>query len=114
MAGSREDFPPLSKATEHGQQSATFPAPWTDNFTTPEPRSEVFPMTFVPPEQKLSFSTDDLSEGISFWNLTLVGYSIGQRPYYERLLASMRKLWKLKGSMSLISLPEGFFSSYIQ
>ncbi|KAI0527705.1 hypothetical protein KFK09_003310 [Dendrobium nobile] len=80
-----------------------------NNFTASETRFEVFPMTFVPPEQKLSFKTDDLSEGISFWNLFLVSYSIGQRPYYKRLLASMNKLWKLKGSLSLISLYEGFF-----
>ncbi|XP_028553644.1 uncharacterized protein LOC110106669 [Dendrobium catenatum] len=109
MAEISEDFPPLSKGPVVGQHASATLAPWTDNFTAPETRSEVFPMTFVPPQQKLSFKADDLSEGISLWNLTLVGYSIGQRPYYERLLASMKKLWKLKGSMSLISLAEGFF-----
>ncbi|KAI0488864.1 hypothetical protein KFK09_028703 [Dendrobium nobile] len=66
MSQSRDDFPPFSKATVLGQQSATIPAPWTDNFSASESRSEVFPMTFVPPEQKLSFSTDDLSEDYNF------------------------------------------------
>ncbi|KAL0904359.1 hypothetical protein M5K25_026453 [Dendrobium thyrsiflorum] len=49
------------------------------------------------------------SSGTSLWTLSLVGYSIGQRPYYERLLSAMNKIWTLKGSLSLLSLADGFF-----
>lgn len=69
----------------------------------------VVPMSFVPPSPKLSFSAIDLSEGSSVWSMSLVGYSIGQRPFYERLLAAMKNVWKLKGSFSLLSLTDGFF-----
>ncbi|XP_020681197.1 rab-like protein 6 [Dendrobium catenatum] len=54
-------------------------------------------MSFVSPSPKLSFKGDDLSEHSSIWSLALVGYSLGQRPYYERLLSAMKKLWVLKG-----------------
>ncbi|KAL0906051.1 hypothetical protein M5K25_024513 [Dendrobium thyrsiflorum] len=39
----------------------------------------------------------------------LVGYSIGQWPYYEHLLVAMKKIWTLKGSLSLFTLANGFF-----
>ncbi|KAL0918413.1 hypothetical protein M5K25_010420 [Dendrobium thyrsiflorum] len=34
---------------------------------------------------------------------------LGQRPYYERLLTTMKKLWILNGSLSFLSLADGFF-----
>ncbi|KAI0504295.1 hypothetical protein KFK09_015247 [Dendrobium nobile] len=54
-------------------------------------------MSFFSPSHKLSFKSEDLSEGSSLWSHSLVGYSIGQRPYYERLLSAMKKAWNLKG-----------------
>ncbi|PKU80578.1 hypothetical protein MA16_Dca011702 [Dendrobium catenatum] len=68
-----------------------------------------FPVSFFSPSQKLSFKADDLSEGKSVWNSALIGYSLGPRPYYERLLKAMQRLWTLKGSMKLLSLADGFF-----
>ncbi|XP_020704045.1 soluble scavenger receptor cysteine-rich domain-containing protein SSC5D-like [Dendrobium catenatum] len=76
---------------------------------TPPSNPEPFPVIFYPPKPKLSFRADDLSEGASLWNFSMVGYSLGQRPYYERLLSAMRKVWPLKGAISLLSLADGFF-----
>ncbi|XP_020702249.1 uncharacterized protein LOC110113881 [Dendrobium catenatum] len=70
---------------------------------------EDFPVSFVRPSQRLTFKDEDLSEGLSVWSFSLVGYSLGPRPYYERLLAAMKKVWILKGSFSLLSLTDGFF-----
>ncbi|KAI0504298.1 hypothetical protein KFK09_015250 [Dendrobium nobile] len=61
------------------------------------------------PTQKLSFKAADFSEGATIWTHSLVGYSLGQHPYYERLLAAMNKTWMLKGSFSLLSMADGFF-----
>ncbi|XP_020680859.1 uncharacterized protein LOC110098381, partial [Dendrobium catenatum] len=66
-------------------------------------------MSFVNPTKKLSFAASELTEGKDLWDLCLVGYSLGQRPYYERLLTTMNKAWKLKGSFSLLSLADDFF-----
>ncbi|KAL0928384.1 hypothetical protein M5K25_000261 [Dendrobium thyrsiflorum] len=40
---------------------------------------------------------------------SLVDYSIGHRPYYEALLSVIKKTWLLKGSLSLLTLYDGFF-----
>ncbi|XP_020683206.1 uncharacterized protein LOC110100132, partial [Dendrobium catenatum] len=62
-------------------------------------KSTNFPVSFVTPAPKLSFRGNDLSEGANFWNLSLVGYSIDPRPYYERLLLAMKKVWNIKGGI---------------
>ncbi|KAL0908257.1 hypothetical protein M5K25_022742 [Dendrobium thyrsiflorum] len=103
------DFPPLHQDSLLGPPPTAPVTSWTNHFSPSAPVSDDFSMCFVPPSQQLYFTVDDLLEGTSLWNLSLVGYSIGQRPYYERLLASMNKLWSLKDSLSLLSLAEGFF-----
>ncbi|XP_020703304.1 uncharacterized protein LOC110114692 [Dendrobium catenatum] len=82
---------------------------YAETAATPSSISEPFPVAFYPPKSKLSFRGGDLTEGSSLWTFSLVGYSLGQRPYYERLLAAMRKVWPLKGAISLLSLADGFF-----
>ncbi|KAI0489001.1 hypothetical protein KFK09_028842 [Dendrobium nobile] len=41
--------------------------------------------------------------------MSLIGYSIGKRPYYEALLSTIKKVWPLKGSLTLLTLDDGFF-----
>ncbi|XP_020705942.1 uncharacterized protein LOC110116623 [Dendrobium catenatum] len=60
-------------------------------------------------EEIINFPSEDITEAVNEWDLALVGYSLGKRPYYEALLNSVKKLWNLKGSLKLISLSEGFF-----
>ncbi|XP_020679641.1 uncharacterized protein LOC110097546 [Dendrobium catenatum] len=110
MATDPSGFPPLPGSSILGAIPLSLPpVTYASNLSASPSYSDEFPMSFVSPAKKLSFKTDDLSEGKSFWNLSLVGYSIGQRPYYERLLAAMNKAWKLKGSFSLLSLADDFF-----
>ncbi|PKU76698.1 RNA exonuclease 1 [Dendrobium catenatum] len=103
------DFPPLSGSSLLGPSHLLPPTSYASNLAaSPSPREE-WPLSFVKPAKKLSLVMNDLNEGKSLWNLSLVGYSLGPRPYYERLLASMEKAWKLKGALSLLLLADDFF-----
>ncbi|XP_020672933.2 uncharacterized protein LOC110092635 [Dendrobium catenatum] len=104
-----QDFPPLSNLTPKDSPSVLPSGSYADNVSIPAVKQSNFPVSFVSPAPKLSFRGNDLAEGANFWNLSLVGYSIGPRPYYERLLAAMKKVWSIKGAMSLLSLADGFF-----
>ncbi|KAL0928474.1 hypothetical protein M5K25_000358 [Dendrobium thyrsiflorum] len=108
MALSPGDFPPLSPSSLLGPVPPPLSTSFAENLAATPPTAP-FPLDFVLPAQKLAFVADDLTEGASLWSLSLVGYSLGVRPYYERLLAAMRKVWKLKGELSLLSLADGFF-----
>ncbi|KAI0527219.1 hypothetical protein KFK09_002818 [Dendrobium nobile] len=107
MASPSEDFPRLPNSSLLG------PSPGgpshADNVSAPAFQPAPFPVAFYNPGHKLSFNSSDLSEGKSLWNTALIGYSLGPRPYYERLLKAMQRLWTLKGSMTLLSLADGFF-----
>ncbi|KAI0501856.1 hypothetical protein KFK09_016801 [Dendrobium nobile] len=111
MALSTSEYPPLKSSSLLGVPSASKPpsTSYAENLVAPPPCREDWPLTFVHPEKKLSFRNNDLSEGKSLWNLSLVGYSLGPRPYYERLRVAIEKAWKLKGSLSLLSLADDFF-----
>ncbi|PKU83558.1 DnaJ protein like [Dendrobium catenatum] len=65
---------------------------WANNISAPNATSDSFPISFVPPSHKLSFSIEELLEGTSLWSLSLVGYWIGKCPYYKCLLAAMNKV----------------------
>ncbi|XP_020687490.1 uncharacterized protein LOC110103218 [Dendrobium catenatum] len=115
MAGNLQNFPPLpGRASLLGVSPSTSPpAPpalsYASNLAAPPANREEWPMSFVNPTKKLSFAASELTEGKDLWDLCLVGYSLGQRPYYERLLTAMNKAWKLKGSFSFLSLADDFF-----
>ncbi|KAI0495443.1 hypothetical protein KFK09_021744 [Dendrobium nobile] len=108
MASPSQKYPPLPNSSVLG-----LPTPglsYADNVSAPTTKPNAFPVTFFSPGQKkLSFNVNDLSEGKTIWNNALIGYSLGPRPYYERLLKAMQKLWPLKGSMSLLLMADGFF-----
>ncbi|KAI0531384.1 hypothetical protein KFK09_000938 [Dendrobium nobile] len=109
MALLPSDFPPLTGSSLLGAAPILPPISYASNLAAPSSSRDDWPLTFVKPAKKLSFVPNELNEGKEIWNLSLVGYSLGPRPYYERLLASMEKLWKLKGSLSLLSLADDFF-----
>ncbi|KAI0519571.1 hypothetical protein KFK09_007022 [Dendrobium nobile] len=106
MASSTHDFPPLPGSSVLGTPAGLS---YAENVSAPVIKTPSFPVSFHSPGQKLSFNSGDLVEGKAIWTTALIGYSLGPRPYYERLLKAMQKLWPLKGSMSLLSLADGFF-----
>ncbi|KAI0496208.1 hypothetical protein KFK09_022517 [Dendrobium nobile] len=55
------------------------------------------------------FTKSKFNAGALEWSLSLVGYSIGRRPFYEALLSVIKKTWTLKGELSLLTLDDGFF-----
>ncbi|XP_020673293.1 uncharacterized protein LOC110092929 [Dendrobium catenatum] len=103
------DFPPLQNPSILGPIPASSNVSFAKNLANPSATQDDFPVSFVRPSQKLAFKEDDLTEGLSVWSFSLVGYSLGPRPYYERLLAAMKKVWILKGSFSLLSMADDFF-----
>ncbi|PKU81146.1 RNA exonuclease 1 [Dendrobium catenatum] len=107
MATSHLVFPPLPNSSLPGPSPGGLS--YAENVSASTYKAPIFPVSFFSPSSKLSFKADDLTEGKSIWTTTLIGYSLGPRPYYERLLKAMQKIWNLKGSMTLLSLADGFF-----
>ncbi|XP_028550733.1 uncharacterized protein LOC110115963 isoform X2 [Dendrobium catenatum] len=102
------DFPPLVQAPVVFPSST--PRNWNKVFG-PEPSApKVLCLSYFPQEPEIvPFSDEKLTKGGEDWNLCLVGYSIGRRPFYEALLGDIKKTWSLKGSVQLLSLSDGFF-----
>lgn len=56
-------------------------------------QSSSFPLSYIRPTgSSVLFTDEELDEWAKVWSYTLVGYSIGRRPYYEALLASIHKI----------------------
>ncbi|KAL0914365.1 hypothetical protein M5K25_014709 [Dendrobium thyrsiflorum] len=98
------DFPPLSRVLP--PKVSDLPAlNWSNAVSAPRPPEKAFALSSsTPPDDPLDFTEIHVSAAKEEWNLSLVGYSIGRRPFYESLLSAMRKLWK-----QLLSLSDGFF-----
>ncbi|KAI0496513.1 hypothetical protein KFK09_022832 [Dendrobium nobile] len=107
-----EDFPPLAhplipRAAAAGGRSTRS---WDRILSGPTSNACEFMISPLPTEEEIiNFPSEDITEAVNEWDLALVGYSLGKRPYYEALLNSVKKIWNLKGSLKLISLSEGFF-----
>ncbi|KAI0516114.1 hypothetical protein KFK09_008786 [Dendrobium nobile] len=105
-------FPPLpSPATSSPTRSAVLPL-WKNLLTTTPQISTNFShsLSFVPTNNfTANFTTDQFVAGAPEWALSLVGYSIGKRPFYEALLGTIKKTWQLKGERSLLTMDDGFF-----
>ncbi|XP_020672763.1 uncharacterized protein LOC110092522 [Dendrobium catenatum] len=103
-------FPPLPNSSSPLPNPGTScPLPWDRVFSDPPVASEFNISALPTPEEIIDFPTEDIAEAVEEYNLALVGYSLGKRPYYEALLKAVTNLWKLKGTIKLISLSEGFF-----
>ncbi|XP_020687148.1 uncharacterized protein LOC110102962 [Dendrobium catenatum] len=102
------DFPALVKAPVVFPSST--PRNWNKVFAPEPSASKVLCLSHFPQEPEIvPFSEEKLTKGGEDWNLCLVGYSIGRRPFYEALLGAIKKTWSLKGSVQLLSLSDGFF-----
>ncbi|KAI0500141.1 hypothetical protein KFK09_018350 [Dendrobium nobile] len=89
--------------------SSQKPLPWT-RVLADNPNPSLFAVSAIPtPEDIIPFAHEDVVEASSEWNMALAGYSLGKRPFYGSLLATVSKVWKLKGSIKMISLNDGFF-----
>ncbi|KAL0913157.1 hypothetical protein M5K25_016596 [Dendrobium thyrsiflorum] len=103
------DFPPLPSSSAAAGPSSPV-RNWKNIVVESDPISKDLPLSFFPSEPEIvPFAGEKLLSGAAPWNMCLVGYSIGRRPYYEALLGAIRKTWELKGSFQLLSLSEGFF-----
>ncbi|KAI0526834.1 hypothetical protein KFK09_002426 [Dendrobium nobile] len=102
------EFPPLGSASEGVSNSLS--RNWNKVFAPDLSAPKAFHFSHHPSEPEIiPFSNDKLSKGDEEWNLCLVGYSIGRRPFYEALLGAINKTWSLKGSLQLLSLNDSFF-----
>ncbi|XP_028553747.1 mucin-5AC-like [Dendrobium catenatum] len=96
------------KERQH-RPSTSSALPWDRVFASPPATGEFNISTLPTPEEIIDFPTLDIADAVEEWNLALVGYSLGKRPFYESLLNAVKKLWDLKGNIKLISLSDGFF-----
>ncbi|KAI0522857.1 hypothetical protein KFK09_005242 [Dendrobium nobile] len=102
------DFPPLGPSFEG--ISASVPKNWSKVFAPDNDAPKSLLFSHHPSEPDIiPFSREKLCKGGEDWDLCLVGYSMGRRPYYEALLGAINKTWSLKGSLKLLSLNDGFF-----
>lgn len=72
-------------------------------------------MNYIPPSKlkngKLyaTISRDEIIKNVEKWSNTLVGYVMGDKPFYSYLRACVGRLWKLNGSLEIHSRENGFF-----
>ncbi|KAL0913533.1 hypothetical protein M5K25_016998 [Dendrobium thyrsiflorum] len=105
-------FPPLNSSSSAGpsQPSPNLLCLWSNIFASPEPTAPSLPISLMEtPEEIVPFNKAFTDVAASEWNLSLVGYSVGKRPYYETLLSTAKRIWKLKCTFQLIALSDGFF-----
>ncbi|XP_028553732.1 uncharacterized protein LOC114580392 [Dendrobium catenatum] len=108
-------FPPLvnSLATSSNPKSPlrrVLDRLWSNIIAEPAPSSPHIPVSLIEtPEEIIPFNKEFTDVAAAEWNLCLVGYSIGKRPYYEALKETSKRIWKLKGTFQLIALADGFF-----
>ncbi|XP_020684420.1 uncharacterized protein LOC110101008 [Dendrobium catenatum] len=101
------EFPPLSSKSV--VPSAVAPLSYSNIVASPRPGNAFKLSSSVLPDDPLEFNEIHVKAASDEWGLALIGYSLGRRPYYESLLLAIRKVWKLKGMMKLLSLSDGFF-----
>ncbi|PKU63742.1 Uncharacterized protein MA16_Dca022735 [Dendrobium catenatum] len=107
FSSSPEEFPPLSSKVS---SLPSGPALSYNNIVAaPRPGNAFQLSSSTAPDDPLDFNEPQVKATKDEWGLSLIGYSIGRRPYYESLLSATRKVWKLKGMMKLLSLSDGFF-----
>ena len=70
-------------------------------FITPVKDKEGNPFALIPKVEIL--------KNVKKWQNTLVGYVIGDKPFYMNLKACVGRMWKLKCSMEVHSRDNGFF-----
>ncbi|KAL0907971.1 hypothetical protein M5K25_005493 [Dendrobium thyrsiflorum] len=103
-------FPPLPTTSNLPSSSNPHKPLSFDRILLGSPNPCEFSIAPIPtPDEIIDFPSSDIAGAVEEWNLALVGYSLGKRPFYEALLTAVHKLWKLKGNLKLISLSEGFF-----
>lgn len=106
------DFPPLASSSGSLPLPSSSPLDWKNLLATTPQVSTTFShsLSFVPAKNLTAkFSPEQFVAGAAEWSLSLVGYSIGKRPFYEALLSTIKKTWKLKGEFSLLTMDDGFF-----
>ncbi|XP_020692822.2 uncharacterized protein LOC110107027, partial [Dendrobium catenatum] len=102
-----QEFPPLSSKVSVPSLAPALS--YSNIVASPRPRNAFKLSSTVLLDDPLDFNEAQVKAAKDEWGLSLIGYSIGRRPYYESLLSAMRKSWKLKGMMKLLSLSDGFF-----
>ncbi|XP_028549265.1 uncharacterized protein LOC114579300 [Dendrobium catenatum] len=98
-------FPPLADAPPSTDPSPADPASarrldrlWSNIIASPAPSAPHIPVSLIEtPKEIIPFESDFTCPAAAEWNLCLVGYSIGKRPYYEALNETAKRIWKLKG-----------------
>ncbi|XP_028549034.1 uncharacterized protein LOC114579204 [Dendrobium catenatum] len=109
---SDDGFPPLTTSSTSKTPPPSILPLWNNLLTSTLQISTDFShsLGLVPTQNfTANFTTEQFVAGAPEWTLSLVGYSIGKRPFYEALLSTIKKAWQLKGELSLLTMDDGFF-----
>ncbi|KAI0516006.1 hypothetical protein KFK09_008678 [Dendrobium nobile] len=95
---SPQSFPPLIPSSSINPVAPpALERLWSNIVATREPSIDSLPVSLIDiAEEIIPFSKDFTDVAASEWKLSLVGYSIGKRLYYEALLSTAKRIWKLK------------------
>jgi len=75
-------------------------------------------LDFVPPLQTpegkicAHISREEINHNVLRWNNTLVGYVLGNRPFYSHLKACVTRLWHPTCSLEIHSRENSFFVKF--
>ncbi|KAI0493750.1 hypothetical protein KFK09_023875 [Dendrobium nobile] len=92
-------FPAMAHATAcvSAPASRSLDRLWWNIISEPGPSAPHIPVSLMEtPEEIIPFDKDFTEPAAVEWNLCLVGYSVGKRPYYEALKETALRIWKLK------------------
>lgn len=64
-------------------------------------------------KEVVSFIKEEVNHNQKDWDMSLIEHAIGKHPYYDSLLAAIRK-WIFKGSFDLLIMEGDFFQILLQ
>lgn len=84
-------FPPLTSSLYVSGPTAT--PNWKTLLSSQSESPEDFNLSYIPNEEdKIVFLDEEIDEGSKLWNLALMGYTLGRRPFYGNLLLTINNL----------------------
>ncbi|XP_028554324.1 uncharacterized protein LOC114580555 [Dendrobium catenatum] len=108
MESSTHHFPPLSCSSLKSIHVNPL-QDWSNIVNLVSFSSKDIPVSlYNEPDEVVVFPKAKTDVASEEWSLALVGYSVGRRPYYEALLAAIKKAWKLQGCSNSSPGPDGF------
>lgn len=101
--------PTTSQNTPSNQQKS-----WRDICSMGQSLDQDCSLHYVPPKvvegrSIVEISYSAITDAISQWSNTLIGYVVGQRPYYNHLKSTLMCMWAPSGKLEIYARENGYF-----